>query len=134
MLTGKEFGQAIAEAIKRKGVPKAAVARHFGIKPPSINDWINRGTVSKDKLDDLFLYFSDVCGPDHWGRSPSEATRWPAQHHISEPRANHYRKLVQRICEVAEKTDDKGLHILIEMAECLARSHPFVKAKPPLSA
>ena len=134
MLTGKEFGQAIAEAIRRKGVAKAAVARHFWIKPPSINDWINRGTVSKDKLDDLFLYFSDVCGPDHWGRSASETRRWPA-HRVSEPHQQHHsRNLVQRVCDIAEKIDDKGLHTLIDMAECLARSHPLAKAKPPLLA
>lgn len=67
MLTGKELGNAIKEAIRLNGVSQASVARHFKIKPPSVSDWIKRGTIDKAKLDDLFAYFSDVVGPDHWG-------------------------------------------------------------------
>lgn len=67
MLTGKELGDAVAAAIALKGVTKKAVADHFGIAPPSVQDWIKRGTIAKDKLEDLWLYFSDVVGPDHWG-------------------------------------------------------------------
>lgn len=72
MLTGKKLGEAIASAIQKKidsGAvkSKAEVARHFGIKPPSIHTWINNGTVSKDKLPELWNYFSDVVGPEHWG-------------------------------------------------------------------
>ena len=70
MLKGKEFGAAIDSAIKRKlesGAieARADVARHFGIKPPSIVDWVKKGSISKDKLPELWRYFSDVAGPDH---------------------------------------------------------------------
>ena len=72
MLNGKELGKAIKEAIDLKIASgavksKAEIARHFGIKPPSIHDWIKRGVIAKDKLPELFAYFSDVVGPDHWG-------------------------------------------------------------------
>lgn len=72
MLKGKELGAAIEEAIRLKiesGAcsSKADIARHFDIKPPSIYDWINKGSISKDKLPGLWRYFSDVVGPEHWG-------------------------------------------------------------------
>ena len=44
MLTGKELGNAIECARKLKGVTKVAMAAHFGLKPPSIQDWVKRGT------------------------------------------------------------------------------------------
>lgn len=43
------------------------VARHFGVKQPSLADWKKRGTISKEKLPELWRYFSDVVGPEHWG-------------------------------------------------------------------
>lgn len=67
MLTGKELGKAIAEAIKKKGVTKAALARHFDVKPPSIQDWVNKGTIDKSRLPELWSYFADAVGPSHWG-------------------------------------------------------------------
>lgn len=67
MLTGPELGQAIAAAIKLKGVTQRAVAEHFGVKPPSVQDWIKRGTIDKARLPGLWQYFSDVVGPTHWG-------------------------------------------------------------------
>jgi hypothetical protein len=67
MLTSEKLGAAIEEARKLKGVTKKAMADHFGIKPPSIQDWVNRGTIDKEMLDGLWRYFADVVGPDHWG-------------------------------------------------------------------
>lgn len=67
MHNGEKLGRAIAEAIERKGVSKKDVAVHFEVKPPSIQDWVNRGTISKDKLPKLWSYFADVVGPEHWG-------------------------------------------------------------------
>lgn len=80
MLNGKELGQAIEAAYKMKkdtGVisSKADVARHFGIKTPSVYDWVKKGSISKDKLPELWAYFSDVAGPEHWGLSD-----WPCAH------------------------------------------------------
>lgn len=67
MLTGVELGAAIESARKLKGVTKVAMASHFGVKPPSIQDWVKRGTVDKAKLPALWTYFADVAGPEHWG-------------------------------------------------------------------
>lgn len=77
MLNGKELGDAIAAAIQAKidrGLirSKADVAAHFRIRTPSIYDWIKKGSISKDKLPELWRYFSDVVGPGHWGLD-----RWP---------------------------------------------------------
>ena len=67
MLTGQELGRAIDAAITKKGCTKKALADHFGVKPPSVQDWVRRGTIDKDKLPKLWEFFADVVGPEHWG-------------------------------------------------------------------
>lgn len=72
MLNGTDLGTAIKAAIEKKiasgaVASQAAIARHFNVKPPSIHDWIKKGSISKDKLPELWRYFSDVVGPNHWG-------------------------------------------------------------------
>jgi len=73
MLTGEQLGRAIRAAIKKKGVTQKAVASEFGVTPPSVQDWLNRGVIGKDKLPKLWSYFADVVGPEHWG-----LREWPA--------------------------------------------------------
>lgn len=52
------LGQKLAEAIKRKGVTQAAVAKHFSVKPPTVSgDWIKRGTIDKRHYPGLVEYF-----------------------------------------------------------------------------
>ncbi|MDQ7745420.1 LexA family protein [Hydrogenophaga pseudoflava] len=80
MLTGEKLGQAIAEAIKRKGVSQRSVAAHFGVKPPSVQDWIKRGTIDKAKLPELWSFFADVVGPDHWGISQKDMANMGGVH------------------------------------------------------
>ncbi|EEW8430215.1 hypothetical protein D6C26_005161 [Escherichia coli] len=72
MLSGKDLGRAIEQAINKKIVSgavksKAEIARHFNVQPPSIHDWMKKGSISKDKLPELWRFFSDVVGPEHWG-------------------------------------------------------------------
>ena len=72
MLKSKALGDAIKEAINLKIASGAArtkkeIASHFGIQPPSLHDWIKNGTIGKEKLPELWRYFSDVVGPSHWG-------------------------------------------------------------------
>lgn len=79
MLKGKELGKAIEVAIEKKIASgavrsKADIARHFGIKAPSIHDWIKKGSISKDKLQELWRYFSDVVDHEHWGLTGMSAT------------------------------------------------------------
>jgi len=83
MLTGKQLGQAIAQAIalkKASGAIKreADVAAHFGVRQPSLADWKKRGTISKEKLPELWRYFSDVVGPEHWGLTEFSARLEPS--------------------------------------------------------
>lgn len=67
MLTGPALGAAIEAARQKKRVTKKELAEHFGVKPPSVQDWVRRGTIDKDKLVELWAYFADVVGPEHWG-------------------------------------------------------------------
>lgn len=115
MLSGKELGHAIEQAINRKissgaAKTKAEIARHFKIKPPSIHDWIKKGSISKDKLPELWDYFSDVVGPEHWGlkKFPSLTSQtsepienkkfYDAYAHISEER----REVVDYLLSIGE--------------------------------
>lgn len=75
MLTGELLGAAIRSAIEKKGVSQVAVATHFGVKPPSVQDWLNRGVIGKEKLPKLWAYFSDVVGPEHWGLESFESSQ-----------------------------------------------------------
>lgn len=84
MLTGTALGAAIREAIEKKGVTQREVARVFDVKPPSIQDWMKKGTVSKDKLPALWKYFEDVAGPEHWGLE--QFPRWPSRPRTTPPR------------------------------------------------
>lgn len=127
MLTGEKLGAAIDQAIKMKGVSKAAVARHFKVKPPSINDWIKRGTIDKSKLDELFLYFSDVVRSEHWGISNASSKHWPIATKASEIPSPPCRPLVQIVCTLAEQIDDNGLRELAGFARCLTGTHPLAK-------
>lgn len=74
MLTGEKLGSAIEAAIKLKGVTKKEVAAFFGVQPPSIQDWVKRGTIGKEKLPKLWTYFSDVVPASHWGLDAIPAT------------------------------------------------------------
>lgn len=80
MLKGKEFGQAIDAAITLKiesggARSKAEIARHFKVQPPSLSDWVKKGSIAKERLPDLWAYFADVVGPEHWGLTTKE---WPS--------------------------------------------------------
>lgn len=92
MLKGPELGAAIEAARLKKGVTKKALADALGVKPPSIQDLVKRGTIDKGRLPLLWAFFSGVVGPEHWGmerwmndqHSPTGATRLVAQE-VSHP-------------------------------------------------
>lgn len=67
MLTGQELGRAIRAALDKKEIAYAQVARDLHVKPPSVQDWMKKGTISKDKLEEVWRYCADVVGPEHWG-------------------------------------------------------------------
>jgi transcriptional regulator with XRE-family HTH domain len=67
LVTGPAFGTAIRVALGHKGMTQKELARHFGVTPQSVQDWLKRGVVGKDKLFALLDLFRDVVGPEHWG-------------------------------------------------------------------
>lgn len=48
-----------------------------------------------------------------------------ANHVANHQEAQHSRKLVQRLCEIAETINDIGLKPLIEMAKVTAQTYPY---------
>lgn len=82
MLSGEELGRAIRAAIDAKGITQKVVAAEFGVKQPSVSDWIKYGRIDKKHLSHLMVFFSDVVGPAHWGLS--EQTVWTPVHHAAE--------------------------------------------------
>lgn len=159
MLKGKEFGAAIGVAIKLKiasnpSLKKAHIASHFKIKPPSITDWVKKGSVAKDKLPELWRYFSDVVGPEHWGMTKDE---WPAGLITSEisyaasdrtipdtandsatltyPKKKTQReKDIDDLLSITERISDRGLAALLFSARQVAEQFPKVKQTPKSSA
>lgn len=72
MLTGSALGKAIRAALDKKrdatGLSYAQVARDvFGIRPESVQGWMDTGRISKPNFEKLRLYVADVVAPDHWG-------------------------------------------------------------------
>ncbi|MGF6127232.1 phage repressor protein C with HTH and peptisase S24 domain [Pseudomonas frederiksbergensis] len=88
MLTGKELGAAIESARLAKGVSKKKLAEDFGVKPPSVQGWVNSGRIDKSKLMQLIDYFSDVAKPDHWGLS-DQMSAYLGSASIEEPRSSY---------------------------------------------
>lgn len=84
MLTGPQLGQAIEAARIKKGISKKALAERFRVSPPSVQDWVKRGTIEKQRLSELWAYFSDVVGPEHWG-----LTSWTDSHPLPERLSAH---------------------------------------------
>jgi len=72
MLTGIELGAAIESARLKKVITKKALAESFGVAAPSAQGWVNTGRIDKSKLIEVFRFFSDVVGPDHWGLSKDD--------------------------------------------------------------
>lgn len=116
MLTGKELGEALRTAISKKAITKKAVADHFGVKPQSVQDWINFGRISKRHLNELVAFFSDVAGPEHWGISPLDVAFADSEGRLT----------VVKLKNLAGTfTDDRGVSAsaklsVIEMSERIA--------------
>lgn len=140
MLKGKELGTAIGEAIGLKIasgaiVSKADVAKHFGIKTPSIYDWIKKGSISKDRLFALWSYFSDVVGPEHWGIQGSVyRAAINSTHHVASDNASPIYRIapktkrqarIDELIDFAKNTNDEGLAVLLFKAREIASEHPF---------
>lgn len=73
MLTGPNLGAAIEAARIAKNMSKKALAEQFGVKPPSVQGWINTGRIDKAKLIELITFFADTVPSEHWGLSAKES-------------------------------------------------------------
>lgn len=128
MLTGEKLGAAIKKAIDKKIASgaiktKIEVASHFEVKPPSLHDWINRGTIGKDKLFDLFEYFSDVVGPEHWGLD------WKFLPNNKDKDVEERLRFCATSAEIEllrlyRETDESGQADILRLAATIQESHP----------
>lgn len=125
----------IEKAMALKQCDVAALANASGVKAPSAHGWLNGSSKSMRAGPAIkaaaYLGVNPLWLAEGEGEMISyepSATKTPS-HTINEPAKHHKRKLVQRVCDVAENIDDTGLRTLIDMAECIARNHPIAKAK-----
>ena len=67
MFEGEKLGAAIKEAIAKKGIRQADLADELEVRPPAISGWIKTGKISRENMQRLISYFSDVVPPSHFG-------------------------------------------------------------------
>lgn len=126
MLTGPELGAALAAAIKLKKVSKADVARAFGVKPPSVQDWIKYGRISKGRIGDVVEYFSDVVGPEHWGFSALPAPESALPRLINVP---------DEVAALLSQLNENELQYWVGLGEQIIRQRPgAITHKKPSAA
>lgn len=53
----EHMGKRLAKAMLNKGVDKNAVAKEFGVKVPSVYDWLEHGRIAKKHIPKLQEYF-----------------------------------------------------------------------------
>lgn len=58
MAIKKHLGTKLAAAMAEKGVGPAEVARHFGVKQPSVQGWMKTGRILKSRIPALSAYFN----------------------------------------------------------------------------
>lgn len=78
MKSGADLGKAIKEAMRLKVVTQKVVAAEFGVKQPSVSEWVKYGRIDKSHLSHLLHYFADVVGPSHWGLGDESGPLIPA--------------------------------------------------------
>jgi hypothetical protein len=132
MLTGHELVEALERAIALKGVKTADVARHFGIKGPSLYDWLKHGRIGKQHLSALISYFSDVVPPSHWGLDPSaEAAFTPPTLPVSAGEAD---TPLSHLAKLLAQTPDELRPAVGKLLESLALTPESPKVLDSLSA
>ena len=77
MLTGTKLGDALGDAIKKKGLTQQQVADEFGIRQSSVSEWVRFGRIGKQHIPHLVAFFGDQVGPEHWGLPPGWKAGWP---------------------------------------------------------
>lgn len=133
MLTGQELGAAIESARLKMGITKKALAEAFGVKPPSIQDWINRGTIDKAKLPQLWSFFESVAGPEHWGleSNPSSNTNPSSNLYSVAPQPVH-RTLIQLASALAEVPQERRQYLATQLSLWVLQGGPADMLPPIL--
>ena len=62
--SGEHIGHRIKRAMDAANMGPKAVADHFGIKPPSVSDWIKFGRIDKSRVRGLVELFGHT--PGYW--------------------------------------------------------------------
>lgn len=121
-MTSKEILKTLID--QRFGGNQAAFSRAIGRSPSQINQWL----TGHRNL--------DVKGC----RLIEKALKLPADYMIGEPKEpakedtkEIERKLVRRLCDLAETINDLGLMYLIGKAEEVAKTEPYTPARQPHS-
>lgn len=83
MLNNQHIGNRIKAAMDARGVGPTEVGKEFGVKAPSVNDWISTGRIHKKHLSKLVSYFGQ---PLEWWIDgiPAKQSEQP-NHRVSEP-------------------------------------------------
>lgn len=134
MYTGKQLGEAIRLAIEKKmarwpELRKRDIAQHFGIKEPSIADWIKKGSIQKEKLPKLWAYFADVVGMSHWGLTAEDFSCFGLAplNRVSEPSSDYVSprgQRIKRLLSAIEPMNDAGIDHLISYALWVSSQYP----------
>lgn len=135
MLEGPALGHALREAMTRKRVTQQQVADVFGVKQPSVADWLKHGRVAKRHINRMLEFFSDVVGPEHWGLPTGEASHiQPAV--VSEQPANYgpeltplEHELLAALRQLPESEQREAANRVMARAEELNRLVETVLAK-----
>ena len=85
-MTIYHLGHRLAIAMAEKEVDKVTVAKEFGVKPPSVYDWLEHGRIAKHHIPHLLAYFG---GTLDWWLSSSKGEPFPSTNHVAEQR-NQY--------------------------------------------
>lgn len=102
-------------------------ADFFGIKRPQMSRWVTKNATSRQGIaEESARAMEKKLSLSHgWFDLPVDTANLPAlQHPAEQPSHTHKRKLVDRLCRLAEKIDDLGLMYLIGKAEEVMKQHP----------
>lgn len=87
-----------------KRVVQRVVAAEFGIKQPSVSEWVKHGRIDKSHINHLVAYFSDVVRPSHWGL-PDEWGAMPAS--STPPAPPQFSAAALRVAAIYDQVSDK---------------------------
>ncbi|HCN72442.1 MAG: hypothetical protein CML16_15625 [Pusillimonas sp.] len=134
MLKGKELGRAIERAIQLKidaGLVKsrAAVARDLHVEPNVVYGWIRTGSISKERLPELWIYFDDVVNPEHWGLSKADVDYFSKKSRVNDKWPFELTQL-EDVLSLSQQQLQQLDHILAGVLMGLRSKPPMTEAPP----